>query len=106
MGLVWLSGGTIRRRDERIEAAFPVGSPAPEYAESMRIAWEATALLKRDLLSFLDLPADRQRAIAESALLREGLFLPMPPPCPFFIGHAADEHCRRCGASNAEHCQR
>ncbi|MHB8140545.1 MAG: hypothetical protein ACYDHD_04700 [Vulcanimicrobiaceae bacterium] len=106
VGLVWLSGGSIRRHGERIEATFPGGAPSPDYGESMRRAWEAAALLKRELLSFLDLPTDRQRAIAESALLREGLFLPVPPPCPFFIGHAADACCRRCGASNVEHYPR
>ena len=103
IGLVWLSGGTVRRRGELIEAAFPGGAPSPEYGESMRLAWDAAALLKREMLAFLDLPAEQQHSIVESALLREGFFLPVPPLCPFFIGHTGDERCPRCAASNGRH---
>jgi len=44
-------------------------------------------------------------AIIAQRLLREGRFLSMPAPCPFFIGYGQtpEELCRRCSASWAEH---
>lgn len=87
-------GGRFRVVGDRLE-----GTPATAFGLKLG---RAISEQKAEIIALLRERDTTGSALFAQALLRQGRFPPEPPPCGFHCGRVG-EHCRRCGASWAEH---